>query len=479
MSESQDSQKNPSPDLQINCIPLKTGLLNHHETSMYILAEFTTGSMPSRLKEKTRTPIALSIVLDRSGSMRGRPLIEAIKCAEYIIKNSHPTDFVSLVTYDNSAQLISPLLICNEENKELMIKELSKVKSGGSTNLEAGWRIGAQSIEAGMKNKLLPENTLKRVFLLSDGQLNCGIIDDSIILDSCSEFAAMGISTSTYGLGHDFNEQIMVDMSQSGEGNSYYGETVDDLMEPFVDELSLLQQLAVKNLKCSSKSMGHPAIKDITVINELKYIDENNNEIDMNLWNRENRDLSEVWCRLQNIPFDAKRNVLFKITVDLTKGNSDVQDGTNIPILTVIASYDDIDGDSKELQSEAVILPALSMDIYQELTKNTQVDEKKQELSVTQLQQTIRTHLRNGNISEARHVLDQLAKSAMNNAHLTAVIEDLRQLLESRSYRLLSKEISFNRRYYSNSLESTRSGIEDREYMSRKIRKGSSRRRRS
>ena len=117
------------------------------------------------------------------------------------------------------------------------------------------------------------------------------------------------------------------------------------------------------------------------------------------------------------------------------------------------------------------------MDIYQELTKNVQVAEKKQELQVTELQQIIRTHLRNRNTNAARKVLDQLEDLARNNDHLMAVVEDLSRLLESRSYRLLSKEISFNRRYYSNSLESTRSGIEQREYLSKKVRKGSSRRR--
>ena len=61
-------------------------------------------------------------------------------------KNSHPTDFVSLVTYDNSAQMISPLLICNEENKALMIDRLSKVRAGGSTNLEA-WLENRSTIE--------------------------------------------------------------------------------------------------------------------------------------------------------------------------------------------------------------------------------------------------------------------------------------------------------------------------------------------
>ena len=205
-------KKENDPELRITCIPLKTGLLNLHETTFHVLTEFSTGAMPKEIAERKRTPTALSIVLDRSGSMNGRPLKEAIKCAKYIIDNAQDTDYISLVSYDSNAKILAPLLICNKENKQFLIQRLSQIRSGGSTNLEKGWRFGALTIEEAMQNNKLPSNTLKRIFLLSDGQLNSGITDHDIITESCSKYAALGISTSTYGLGHHFNEQIMVDI---------------------------------------------------------------------------------------------------------------------------------------------------------------------------------------------------------------------------------------------------------------------------
>ena len=75
--------------LQIKFTPMKTALLNEHETSFYVLAEFITGSKPDTYKVDKRPPMALSLVIDRSGSMNGRPLQEAIKCAKYIIEHAH------------------------------------------------------------------------------------------------------------------------------------------------------------------------------------------------------------------------------------------------------------------------------------------------------------------------------------------------------------------------------------------------------
>jgi hypothetical protein len=36
-----------------------------------------------------------------------------------------------------------------------------------------------------------------------------------------------------YGLGHDFNEALMLAMAKAGRGNAYYGQTAADLAEPF------------------------------------------------------------------------------------------------------------------------------------------------------------------------------------------------------------------------------------------------------
>ena len=50
----------------------------------------------------------------------------------------------------------------------------------------------------------------------------------------------MGVTTSTYGLGENFNERLMVEMGRAGRGQSYYGQKVEDLEDPFREEFDLL-----------------------------------------------------------------------------------------------------------------------------------------------------------------------------------------------------------------------------------------------
>jgi hypothetical protein len=59
----------------------------------------------------------------------------------------------------------------------------------------------------------------------------------------CRDHARRGISTSTYGLGHHFNDDLMLAMAKVGRGNAYYGQTAADLAEPFQAELALLTNL--------------------------------------------------------------------------------------------------------------------------------------------------------------------------------------------------------------------------------------------
>ena len=56
------------------------------------------------------------------------------------------------------------------------------------------------------------------------------------------ELANVGIITSTYGLGYSFNEALMIDMARSGLGQGYYGETAEDLLDPFQEELDSNQK---------------------------------------------------------------------------------------------------------------------------------------------------------------------------------------------------------------------------------------------
>lgn len=52
-----------------------------------------------------RQPLRLAVVIDRSGSMSGEPLHEALRCAEYIANGLQPADRLAVVLYDDEVQV--------------------------------------------------------------------------------------------------------------------------------------------------------------------------------------------------------------------------------------------------------------------------------------------------------------------------------------------------------------------------------------
>jgi Ca-activated chloride channel family protein len=71
---------------------------------------------------------------------------------------------------------------------------IAAIHSGGNTHLHGGWREGAETLAD------VAGTGLKRVILLSDGQANEGLTDAAAIAAQCAEWAARGVTTSTYGL---------------------------------------------------------------------------------------------------------------------------------------------------------------------------------------------------------------------------------------------------------------------------------------
>ena len=52
------------------------------------------------------TPKRLSVVVDRSASMSGKPLNEALRCVMHIAKHLTPKDQMSLVVYDDEVDVL-------------------------------------------------------------------------------------------------------------------------------------------------------------------------------------------------------------------------------------------------------------------------------------------------------------------------------------------------------------------------------------
>ena len=218
----------------------RPALLAGHDNELDVLVRVQAPDAPADLPK--RNPLHLALVIDRSGSMSGQPLDEAKRCAEFVLDGLQATDRLSLVVYDNQVQTLVPTMLLHD--KEFARRAIRDIDSGGSTDLHGGWFQGAETLAPHTK-----ENITSRVILLSDGCANHGLLDHDQIHAQCAEFARAGVSTSTYGLGHGFNEELMIGMARHGQGSSYYGQTADDLMDPFREEFELLNALCARRLR--------------------------------------------------------------------------------------------------------------------------------------------------------------------------------------------------------------------------------------
>lgn len=233
----------PVPSIEI--VSLKKGFLVGAAEAIHVVVRFVAPARPAPAAGETvaeRAPLDLAIVIDRSGSMSGSPLQAAIESTVRIISGLRPTDRISVVTFDDSIDVVQPLV--EAVNTQKLIENVRQISSGGSTNLFGGWQEGVKQLAPFVK-----KDRISRVILLSDGQANQGLVVESDIFAEVAKAAGAGITTSTVGLGHGFNESLLSGMAKSGEGNANFGQTADDLDESFEEQFAILSNAMVRNVE--------------------------------------------------------------------------------------------------------------------------------------------------------------------------------------------------------------------------------------
>ena len=246
---------------QIELLPLKAALPADKVSELTVLARI----LPPQLAEtiESRPPLNLSLVIDRSGSMSGQPLEMARQAAQAGIRLLEPHDRVSVVIFDNEVETLIPSQLVT--NKEKLCQEIERITSGGSTALHAGWLEGALQVAQHQD-----ERALNRILLLSDGQANVGKRRIRDIIPDVRGLTARQVSTSTMGLGRNYDEDLLRGMAEAGDGNFEHIEHASQLPGFFEAEFNGMSRTTGHTVSLGIESTPELGSLRQEVINDLQ-----------------------------------------------------------------------------------------------------------------------------------------------------------------------------------------------------------------
>ncbi len=212
-----------------------------HSPGTYILR---FGIQGYEVSEADRKPANLTFVIDVSGSMDLEYRLGLVKQSlELLVDRLRPNDSVSIVVYGTEAHTV--LYPTSGEDRRAILNAIYSLEPEGSTNAEAGLRLGYD-----MAYRAFHSGAINRVILCSDGVANVGATGPDAILESIRGYADKGISLTTVGFGMgNFNDVLMEQLADKGDGHYAYVDNIDEAEKLFVDDLTSTLQVIARDAK--------------------------------------------------------------------------------------------------------------------------------------------------------------------------------------------------------------------------------------
>ncbi|WP_129633168.1 vWA domain-containing protein [Candidatus Oscillochloris fontis] len=190
---------------------------------------------PSAVMAQVRTPVNVSFVLDRSGSMKGDKIDRVRQAIALAVDRLDAQDIASLVIFDHRTEVLIP---AGPVTDRRMIKDrVSRIRDAGGTKIAPAVEKGLREIE---KDR---SGAIRRLVLLTDGQTE----SEDDCLRRADDAGRIGVPITALGVGQDWNEDLLIEMANRSGGTADYIARADEITEYFQNTVQRAQNSAIQN----------------------------------------------------------------------------------------------------------------------------------------------------------------------------------------------------------------------------------------
>src|SRR5581483_2311972 len=258
----------------------------------YVLLE----AKPTSMMAQVRMPLNFALVIDHSGSMKGAKLRNVKEAVKMVIDRLEPTDYISVVIFDDTAQVIIPSMPSND--KPGMKAAIDRIMDAGGTTMSLGMIQGL-----GEQRRWNIPNAVNRMILPTDG-VTYG--DTERCRQLARDAAAGGIAIYPLGIGSDWDEGLLDDIGQlSGGMPAEFIRSPADAMTIFEQQLQSAVAVAVRNATMTLRlPAGVSPRKAVKVLPLIRDVDQSS------LSDR------QVVVQLGDLEKDTPQSVLVELMID-------------------------------------------------------------------------------------------------------------------------------------------------------------------
>lgn len=241
--------------------------------SVRVLFRIQTPANNAAAMALQRPPLRVACVLDNSGSMSGQKLEYAKRAVMKLVKHLDTRDELHFVTYNSTAKVEFQNGDLSEAGKEALRHQVDAVRARGGTNLLAGLEsavalLGATAETGSVSHckdtkESAQDETLRRVFLFSDGCVTAGVTNHEQILAAVRAWSGAGVTTTSFGIGADFDETLMRRIAEEGRGRYAFLATAQDIPKLVSKAVHELLDLYASDAVLEVRGQAHTIVSRI------------------------------------------------------------------------------------------------------------------------------------------------------------------------------------------------------------------------